>query len=206
MVLKVLGHLFRTVLLDVPVLLCFTGLCIGAILVRMRDQYWIPQYDAETWSQERWAQENTYYGRHCDPEHQTAFSMDDPELVFQPTDSSLDAKRKMLTHGATLYPNVLSPDTARQVRDFVVKQNRMGKDMIKVIANENRYSFGVQVDQDPSIPKALKEVLGNKRLVAALEEIIGPDPAGKWEELFDNELVRQFVSRSVRATCPFLYR
>ncbi|KAL7569916.1 hypothetical protein ACA910_008579 [Epithemia clementina (nom. ined.)] len=175
--LQWIGHGARCALLDLPVLLCFAAVCGSALVVRLRDEYWTRQLAAETWTPGRWQKENTYFGRLCSPDHQTAFSMADPDIVFQPTDTAADAKRKMLTHGATLYPHILSPETASEVRNFIVKQNLAGKDMIKVIGNENRYSFAIQVDQHPSVPKALKEVLTNQRLVAALEEIIGPDPA-----------------------------
>jgi len=49
--------------------------------------------------------------------------------------------------------------------------------MIDVIEPENRWSFGMRVDQDPSVAKALKEVLSNDFLVEAIEKIAGPDPA-----------------------------
>ncbi|KAL7569915.1 hypothetical protein ACA910_008578 [Epithemia clementina (nom. ined.)] len=172
---RLLGHC--SPLLDFPVLICFAAFCGSAMNLRLRGDYWTRQLVAETWTPARWQKENTYFGRLCSPDHQTAFSMADPDIVFQPTDTAADAKRKMLTHGATLYPHILSPETANEVRNFIVKQNLAGKDMIKVIENENRYSFAIQVDQHPSVPKALKEVLTNQRLVAALEEIIGPDPA-----------------------------
>ena len=165
-------------------MLCFVALCGSLIIIRMRDEYWNRQLIAETWNEDRWQNESTYYSRHCEPEHQTAFSMDDPDLMFHPTDTAADAKRKMLTHGVTFYPEMLSPETAQEVRDFVLQQNHRGKDMIHVISSSNRYSFAVQVDQHPSIPKALKEVLSNQRLTGALEEIIGPDPAGTSGDIF----------------------
>jgi len=178
-IVHIFGHAARSLLLDLPIWTCFAALCLTWLAGHLRDKYWVPQLQLETWTEDtaRWDDEYTYYGRRCTVQDQTAFSIDDPELLFQPDDTPEQAKNKMLKHGVTMYPNLLSDETAQEVRNFIVKQNRKKLDAIYVLENENRFSFGIQVDQDPAVAQALSEILHNQRLVAALEAIMGPDPA-----------------------------
>ena len=100
----------------------------------------------------------------------------EPLIITDDMDTD-DAVEHMLTHGAQVYPNLLSPETAKEIRDFILAQNLKNEDMIDVIENTNRWSFFMRVDQHPSVAKALNEVLSKPKLVAAMEKIMGKNPA-----------------------------
>ena len=171
-----LGALLRTLVLDIPLLTCFAMYMATITIEQYATTYILPEMDLMVFDPDRRTKEYTYYHRQCTWEDVTTDDEDD--LIVQYDDmTTQDAVDLMMYHGASIYPNVLSPETANEVRDFVIKQNERGQDMIGVIENENRWSFGMRVDQDPSIAKALKEILSNEFLVAAIEQIMGPDPA-----------------------------
>ena len=173
--LKLMNGL-RCVFIDTSLMLCFALLVTSYIILHLRDTYWVKQLALETWNEERWENEYTYYDRKCTIEDQTAHSTS--ELLMDPTiHSAQDAKRLQQHHGATIFPNLLTTATANKVRDFIVRQNHKQRDMIYVLDNDHRYSFGIQVDQDPSVAQALEELLSNEFLVNALEALVGPDPA-----------------------------
>jgi len=67
--------------------------------------------------------------------------------------------------------------TTNALREFILKENRISQDLVYVIENKNRWSFPIQVDQDPTVTAALQELLGNDRLVKLLEDLCGPDHA-----------------------------
>jgi len=78
-----------------------------------------------------------------------------------------------------VYPDLLSADTATNLRQFVLRRNAelTEKDAISVIANKQRWSFGIGANEDPSVAKALQEIATHPQLVPALEGIAGHDPA-----------------------------
>lgn len=170
-----LGALLRSVLFELPLLLLFSLVVATFLLQKVRDSYLLPQIELQRWTPERAEREITYYHRTCTEKDISA--LDQPELVITEDMSTDDAVEHMLTHGVSIYPRILSPETAKPLRDFIIRQNQKNEDMIGVIENENRWSFRVKVDQDPSIPKALTEILSNKKLVAAIESIAGENPA-----------------------------
>lgn len=117
----------------------------------------------------------TYYHRACSVEDMSTENSNDFIVTKDmPTDEALQL---MLKHGATLLPGLLKQETADPLREFILKENERNQDLIYVIENENRWSFPIQVDQDPSVTAALEELLSNDHLVRLLEAICGPDPA-----------------------------
>jgi hypothetical protein len=46
-----------------------------------------------------------------------------------------------------------------------------------VIGKDNRNLYGIQLDQHPSMRKAMNEILSNQLLADSLTKIIGDDPA-----------------------------
>jgi predicted nucleic-acid-binding protein len=76
---------------------------------------------------------------------------------------------------------LISESTATALRDYIIQQNTniYRDDIIEVIENDFRYSFGIRVDEHPIIATALEEILlrRNPTLVSYLEAIMGPDPA-----------------------------
>ena len=89
-----------------------------------------------------------------------------------------DAYQHQLKHGFTVFPNVLSDETAANLRSFIDSRNRnlTEAESNYVIANENRYSFGLGTET-PEVAKAMTELTTNTRLKASIEKIMGPNPS-----------------------------
>ena len=169
------GSFLRIFLLDLPLLAVFALYISILALERFGHDYLVPQIRLMEWTPDRAAHELTYYHRKCTAEDQTAH--DTAELIATPDMSVKERVDLMVKHGATVYPNLLSTETATELRDFILEQNQKKEDMIWVINNDNRWSFYLRVDQHPSVAKALKEILNKPFLADALEEITGPNPA-----------------------------
>jgi hypothetical protein len=178
--------LCRTVCLDLPLLFI---LCIYAIIVHTEwigDKYLIPLIHLQKFDNPE--QSLTYYHRACTLDDQTTY--DTTDLLVDITNASINneansskidkAVEKMLYHGVTIIPNLISEPTATKLRDYIIEQNtnQNRKDFIEVIENDFRYSFGIHVDEHPIIAVALEEILlHNPALVTYLEAIMGSDPA-----------------------------
>ena len=70
----------------------------------------------------------------------------------------------------------ISDKTAAAARAFILERNKLEKNW-GVISNKNRWSFGVDVNSDPSIQQALKEIGQNQQLTSALRKIVGKNAA-----------------------------
>ena len=174
--LTLLGYLFRTMLLDLPLALCFAAYFAAAWTHRVHDLYLEPQISALVWDDARMYEEETYYMRHCDVTDQSTHNGAD---LFLPLNATAeDAYEHQLTHGLTVFRSALSDKTATELRNYIRSKNfKLRKEeSIFVIANTNRYSFGLGTEE-PSVTKAIMELASNERLKPALEKILGPNPA-----------------------------
>jgi hypothetical protein len=154
----------------------FAGYAATRVVDRAAHEYVLPLIRSQVFTPERRSQELTYFHRRCTADDLTTRRAEDLVIDYE-TMSVDDAVRHQMKHGASIFPDLLSAETADKVRNFILKQNAKNEDMIEVIENTNRWSFGMRVDQDPSVAAALQEVLSNSFLVQAIEKIMGPDPA-----------------------------
>jgi hypothetical protein len=115
--------------------------------------------------------EATYYGRFCTSKDSTTSNPLD--LIVSDETESVP---KMLKHGITIYPNLISQNTSQQLRETIIEYNHI-EENYHVIGKDNRNSYGIQLDQHPSIRKAMNEILSNQLLADSLTKIIGDDPA-----------------------------
>lgn len=168
-------NLVHVLLLDLPLIGVF-ALYIGMLfLERLGTEYLIPQLELARFTEEKAERDLTYYHRICDHDDQTAF--DTSEFVVTTETTADQAVDLMLRHGVAAIPDLITRETANELRDFILEENEISKDLIYVIENSNRWSFRMTVDQHPSVPKALKEVLSKPKLKEILEKIMGYDPA-----------------------------
>ena len=165
----------RFVFLDLVVLAPLAVYCGLRVVEIVKDQYLMKQMKLQEWTDDRRMQEITYFHREC--EYETLTAHDTPDLLIDPAAGTQAALEKMMIHGASVYPNLLKPETAKELRDFIVSENKRTTDIIPVIENKQRWSFPIQVDQHPAVAKALKEILSKDYLVNALEAIMGENPA-----------------------------
>ena len=173
MVLSVL----RVILIDAPLTILFAALVITICTRNIYDNYLLENLISMEWTNERKVAEITYYDRRCDPSDVSTRNVAD--LLIQPNYTKDDCVHHMMVHGASVYPDLLSADTATRLRQFILRRNAelTDKDAISVLANNQRWSFGIGANEDPSVAKALQEIATHPQLVPALEGIAGHDPA-----------------------------
>lgn len=172
---RLAGRFARVIFLDLPLLLSFALYLATIGLERLGTEYLIPQIYLQRFTRAKAEAGITYYHRTCDAADQSAH--DTSEFLVQPNMTTQDAVQLMITHGVTVIPNLLSEETATALRDFILAENEVSQSLLHVIANHNRWSFPIQVDQHPSVAAALEEILNQPRLVNILEAVIGKDPA-----------------------------
>jgi hypothetical protein len=172
----VLGTVLRTLVLDSPLLLIFGTYMFLVWVHHVHDNYLKPQMDAAVFDQDRAFKEMTYYNRPCD---ENDLSTTEGHDLFLPENATAeDAYQHQLRHGFTIFPGVLSDETATNLRNYVVSRNSKltESESIFVLSNMNRYSFGLGTEE-PSVTKAVMELTSNKRLKESVEKIMGKNPA-----------------------------
>ena len=85
-------------------------------------KYFVPQVELQRWNANRQRKEVTYFSRECGPGDITAESVD--SLIISDDWTSTDAAANMNKHGVGVYPNLLSDQTAHELRDFILKHNK----------------------------------------------------------------------------------
>jgi hypothetical protein len=162
------------ILLELSVV-AFCGLYLTArAFHRFHDEYMLPHMQQMLWTEERQQQEITYYNRYCYADDITASSVD--ELIIQPNTTAEDCMNHMLKHGVSVYPQVLREETADRLRQYISDRSNR-RERFNVIENELRYSYSLEVHQDPIVVQAMKEIATHPLVRPALEKIIGPNPA-----------------------------
>ena len=118
--------MLRVLLLDIPLLVLFT-LYVGTVVVhQIHDDHLVKQLQLMRFiPDDRDYVDVTYYHRICDSSDVSATSVD--ELVLPVNATADDALEHIMTHGATLYPDLLSPETARALREFIDRENKIRK-------------------------------------------------------------------------------
>ena len=173
---RITGHVVRTLLLDIPLLIVLLTYAGVAWFSHVHDEYLVPQLSALEFTDKRSLRDNTYYSREC--------SADDMSTVrgaelFLPIDATpIDAYHHHLKHGFTVFQSILKPETCEKLRNFIVARNHeiTEEEKIFVIEGQNRFSFGLGTEE-VSVRNALMEIGNSPRLRPALEAILGPDPA-----------------------------
>jgi hypothetical protein len=170
------GVLVRTLVLDAPLLIALLIYAAVDWVHYVEVHYLTPQLSALEFSPSRYDSERTYYERTCSVEDMTTTNGAD---LFLPLDATPEeAYQHQLLHGFTVFPSVLSEETANNLRDFILSRNRKltEDENILVIAGEKRFSFGLGTEEQ-SEQRALMELASSDQLKPALEEVLGPNPA-----------------------------
>jgi hypothetical protein len=173
---RALGYFLRTLFCDFPLAMLFLTYLTFVWLHRVHDMYLTKQLQAMVWDEDRSEDEITYYDRFCTPED---LSTTDPHELFLPKDATPEeAMQHNLKHGFTVFQSALSRNAAADLREYVISKNRnlTEQETIYVIANDNRYSFGLDTGM-PAVARAMEELSNHDQLNKAMEKIIGPDAA-----------------------------
>jgi ectoine hydroxylase-related dioxygenase (phytanoyl-CoA dioxygenase family) len=128
----------------------------------------------------------TYYNRQCTAEDITTKNLENKTdrsnlLVLTNDVTPKKAQEVMMTHGAVILPNVLSDETASQLRTYLESRHHIQDELgwqEKFWEDISRLSLGLGFHDDPSIPQALHEIGTNPAIRSTLEGIFGtPDAA-----------------------------
>jgi hypothetical protein len=173
---RALGYFLRTLFCDFPLAMLFFTYLSFVWLHRVHDMYLTKQLEAMVWDDDRSEDEITYYDRFCTP---ADMSTTDPHELFLPKDATPEeAMQHQLKHGFSVFQSALSREAAADLREYVVAQNKnlTEQETIYVIANDKRYSFGLDTGM-PAVARAMEELSNHDQLNKAMEKIIGRDAA-----------------------------
>ena len=166
----------RVALVDIPLLLVLS-IYAGIVWTHyVHDEYLVPQIKAVNWTDQRKEEEMTYYLRSCTIDDMTT---SDPEhLKIDPDATPEEAYQHQLLHGFSLFPQVLSPQTRDDLRDYIRERNKDIKpeESLYVIAGKNRFSFGLPTTE-PVVRRAVRELAEPGLFRETLEKVVGPNPA-----------------------------
>ena len=168
--------LSRLLFLDSPMVFVFGTFMFLVWVHYVHDEYLVKQMEAARWTFERDTTDATYYYRLCDARDLTTTNPLDLYLSDDATPQ--DAYQHQLTHGFTMFPGVLSQETASNLRNYVISKNQelTEEESIWLIQWNNRWSFSLGIEE-PSVSKAVMELATNRRLKESMALILGDDPA-----------------------------
>eukprot|EP00957_Ditylum_brightwellii_P072120 5482362-Ditylum_brightwellii.AAC.1 len=129
---------FRLLLLDVPLVLLFTTLLSVDILHHVTHTYLQKMYNNLMFSDDdiRRERERTFIPYYCDAD--TISTSSSRDIILDPAiHTGKDGVETTLKHGVAAYRNVLSEDTATDLRSWVMEKNK-NHDITET------YWFGVQ--------------------------------------------------------------
>lgn len=175
---RILGFILRFTVMDAPLAMTCLFLVTSYSAQSIYNTYYVPIMEALTWDDQRKIDEYTNYMRQCDASDVSTLNPDD--FIVDPNSTSPQEAVEMTNkHGMTIFPNVVSPETAAAMRDFVLKKNHAltEEEAIWLIANKNRWSFAIGAEDDPSVPPVLREIATNPSFIKTIELLMGEDPA-----------------------------
>mmetsp|Transcript_23994 Transcript_23994/g.66489 ORF Transcript_23994/g.66489 Transcript_23994/m.66489 type:complete len:848 (-) Transcript_23994:674-3217(-) len=172
---RLLGFVLRWILLDASLVALFVMLVFVLVVHRLHDDYLHPQLQLMMFKPEnRQYTDATYYQRVCEVEDFSTDSVED--LMIRDDFSTEDCAHHMLTHGVSVYPDLLTNETATELRDWIARENYM-RESWNVIENQHRFTWGIDVNMHPKLQTYWQELAANDRFRKGLEAIVGPDPA-----------------------------
>ena len=165
--------------LDLPLLILFTLYVTTVVLEYVHDNYLYQQLRLMVFQgDDRQYSETTYYHRYCTKKDFDIVKNGVSDLIISPTNNITTAKdcaKHIMTYGASMYPNLITNETAAVLREWIIEQNYV-QEGFGVIENENRFSWAIDINMHPYLQKYFQELLThNPLLVPALEEIVGPE-------------------------------
>ena len=177
---------FRTLVLDVPLLLLFVSVSSIYLLQAlyngpftqllksfdvgsdMDDFGFYPTLDTDI----------TYYNRQCTVEDVSTQNAND--LLIHPDYTQEDATHVMMKHGAVVMKDVLSKDTSVKLREYLETRNQIQDQLSwfeKFWGEIGRLALGLGASDHPIIAQALYEVGTNPTVRKTITGIMGDDPA-----------------------------
>ena len=182
--IALLSFLFHSTL-HLALFLAFLFLATTYVLGNFHDNYFVPIVRRAERTDEDLQDEVTYYNRPCSALDLTA-TRDDANTLY--VDSSLyttwdervraaeESVDKLMLHGGVMLSDVLSTETIRELRNYVVEKNeevRGTAAAFPMSQKKGRVSFGFEVEEDPSVSKALKEIHDHPLFPLIIKQVLG---------------------------------
>jgi Phytanoyl-CoA dioxygenase (PhyH). len=174
----IFGAIFRSLFLDFPLLVTCLFYVASFCSQRIYHTYYVPIMKSLEWTDERRIAELTNYMRVCDRSDISTLNPDD--FIIDPNSTTAEEAMEITNkHGMSIFPNLLKPETAAAMREYVLRRNHAltEDDAIWLISNNQRWSFPIGADDDPSVPPVLQEIATNEPFQKAIEALMGEDPA-----------------------------
>lgn len=152
-------------------------------LAELLNSYKVNEYTTYLGTNSQLDHELTYYHRRCD--HRDITTHDANDLLVDPNMTLKERQDIAMTHGAVVMKEILSHDTAVQLREYLeTRHHQYNNDDLKLPWDElfwdgdgMRLSLGLGPEDTDIVAKAIAEVGANRELKKTLEAIVGDDPA-----------------------------
>jgi len=175
-VARLLRLMVRISLFDFPLTVLFSVVVAITILRAVHDKYLVKQLNMMLFQvTDRPFLEYTYYERECNLDEEISATSRE-ELILSKNSTAEECVAHQMKHGVSVYQDLLTPETMHELREFIIQENQV-REGFGVIENENRYSWGIDVNMHPAMKKYWKELGSNELLVRGIQAIVGPDPA-----------------------------
>lgn len=172
------GTIIRGLFLDLPLLVTCLFFVASYCSQCIYHTYYVPIMKSLKWTDERRIAESTNYMRVCDRSDISTLNPDD--FIIDPNSTTAEEAMEITNkHGMSIFPNLLKAETAAAMREYVLRRNHAltEDDAIWLISNNQRWSFPIGADDDPSVPPVLQEIATNEPFQKAIEALMGEDPA-----------------------------
>ena len=169
--------LLRVTLIEFPLLFLLATAILSHGCLYIHETYLHSYMQALHFTPERQEWEETYPRMECHVPDLT--TLEPSDLFLQDDETHLDAVESALLHGAVVFPQIISNETASRLRRYVLKRNRglSQSEHVSVIMNDHRTSFTLSATEHPSVVRALQEIGTNQRFLETMEGLLGPDPS-----------------------------
>lgn len=177
-------------LIHVIMFLLALSLAVVYIMRCVYGEYYVPLMKRARRSDKHLMEEYTYYDRQCNvldltatkASQSNAIILDDSSAAATASADNSASKDidKMMTHGAVMIPNLLSPDLIQELRKFVVAKNAAVKGTpaeYPVSQGKRRISYGIEAAEDVAVSNTLKHLHDNPKLKKLLEGLVGYNPS-----------------------------
>lgn len=130
--------------------------------------YIIEHYGPRTY---RFIDAGTTRGDHIEPCTLSTNKLED--LFIDNSSTPTEAKEQTETHGAAIIEDVLTKQTANELREYILKANHDNDGHVFVKNNKNRYHI-MPSHREPTIQSALEEIGSHPTVRPLIDELLGP--------------------------------
>jgi hypothetical protein len=167
--------------------IAFFSLAVVYCLKTFHDDYFVTIIERAERNDFHLQDEVTYYPRKCNVLDLTATHKDASKLYIErPTSSSegvvdelaTSAVDKIMTHGAIMMADILTPDTIESLRRYIVNKNDevLGTPaQFPMSQGKRRVSFGIEAADDPAVVVALKEIHDHPLFGNVIQALLGDE-------------------------------